>query len=65
MSDAIWFVHDYISTLLAQICPDEQVRNRLWDTMLVEALCSAYTKAMEQARFLLRIERQGRLSRLH
>ncbi|OAL05155.1 hypothetical protein IQ06DRAFT_302251 [Phaeosphaeriaceae sp. SRC1lsM3a] len=64
MSDAIWFVHDYISTLLAQICPDEQVRNRLWDTVLVEALCSAYTKAMEQARFLLRIERQGRLSRL-
>ncbi|KAF2189274.1 hypothetical protein K469DRAFT_737160 [Zopfia rhizophila CBS 207.26] len=34
----------------------------LWETVLVDELRKAYVRAMEQARFLLRIEREGRPS---
>jgi septum formation topological specificity factor MinE len=62
VSGFIGLVHDYISTLLACICPDEQTRAQLWETVLVEELRKAYVRAMDQARFLLRVERQGRPS---
>ncbi|KAH8707606.1 interferon-induced GTP-binding protein Mx2 [Phaeosphaeriaceae sp. PMI808] len=62
VSMSILRVHDYIVKLLAHICPDQQVRTQLWDTILFDELRKAYTRAMEQAHFLLRIERQGRPS---
>jgi hypothetical protein len=62
VSGFIGLVHDYVSTLLACICPDEQIRAQLWETVLVEELRRAYIRAMEQARFLLHVERQGRPS---
>jgi hypothetical protein len=62
VSRSIGLVHDYIYNLLACICPDKQVRAQLWETVLVDELRKAYVRAMEQARFLLRIERQGRPS---
>ncbi|KAF2788844.1 hypothetical protein K505DRAFT_285390 [Melanomma pulvis-pyrius CBS 109.77] len=62
VSRSIGLVHDYISKLLTCICPDKQVQNQLWETVLVDELRKAYARAMEQARFLLRIERQGRPS---
>ncbi|KNG45924.1 interferon-induced gtp-binding protein mx2, partial [Stemphylium lycopersici] len=62
VSGVIGLVHNYISTLLAGICPDEHIRTQLWETVLVEELRKAYIRAMEQARFLLRVERQGRPS---
>jgi hypothetical protein len=60
VSRSIGLVHDYISKLLTRICPDKQVRAQLWETVLVDELLKAYVRAMEQARFLLRIEQQGR-----
>ncbi|KAF2191280.1 hypothetical protein K469DRAFT_696978 [Zopfia rhizophila CBS 207.26] len=51
-----------LGTLLAHICPDKQVRDQLWETLLVDELRKAYVRAMEQACFLLRIEREGRPS---
>ncbi|KAF2105170.1 P-loop containing nucleoside triphosphate hydrolase protein [Lophiotrema nucula] len=62
VSRSIGLVHDYVSNLLTCICPDKQVRAQLWETVLVEELRKAYIRAMEQARFLLHIERQGRPS---
>ncbi|KAF1842442.1 interferon-induced GTP-binding protein Mx2 [Cucurbitaria berberidis CBS 394.84] len=58
VSKSIMLVHDYIYRLLANVCPDKQVRDQLWG-FLVDELRAAYTRAMEQARFLLRIERNG------
>jgi hypothetical protein len=62
VSRSIGLVHAYISNLLTRICPDVHVRAQLWDTVLVEELRKTYIRAMEHARFLLRIERQGRPS---
>lgn len=39
------------------MCPEEQVRKNLWDTLLVHKLCEAYRQAMRHAHFLLEIER--------
>jgi hypothetical protein len=60
VSRSIGLVHDYISKLLTRICPYNQVRAQLWDTVLVDELRKACVRAMKQARFLLRIEQQGR-----
>jgi hypothetical protein len=60
VSRSIGLVHDYVSKLLTRICPDKQVRSQLWETVLVDQLRKAYVRAMDQARFLLRIEQQGR-----
>lgn len=57
ISNSIALVHDYIAQLLTRICADKQVRNQLWETLLVEDLKKAYSRAMNHARFLLRVER--------
>jgi hypothetical protein len=62
VSKSIGLVHGYISDLLTRICPDKQVRAQLWETVLVDEFRKAYATAMEHARFLLRIELQGRPS---
>ena len=59
-SNAIALVHDYISQLLIEICPEKQVREQLWDALLIDRLSDAYDAAMKHARFLLAIERGGR-----
>ncbi|KAK8057019.1 interferon-induced GTP-binding protein Mx2 [Apiospora saccharicola] len=35
------------------------VRNELWDNHILEALQKSYDRAMEHARFLLKVEREG------
>lgn len=59
-SYAIAIVHDYITRLFVSLCPEKQVRDQLWNDVLVDKLCEAYREAMSQAKFLLAIERQGR-----
>ncbi|KAI1079138.1 hypothetical protein F5B20DRAFT_545096 [Whalleya microplaca] len=59
-SNAIKLVHDYISRLLTRICPEEQVRYQLWNTLLVDKLRDAYRQALSQARFVLAVEREAR-----
>ncbi|KAI0011596.1 interferon-induced GTP-binding protein Mx2 [Xylariaceae sp. FL0662B] len=61
-SNAITLVHDYISRLLTILCPEKQVRDQLWDTLLVDKLRDAYRRAMRHAHFLLAMERGGRPS---
>jgi hypothetical protein len=44
------------------MCPDKQVRERLWDLVLLEELRNAYVRAMNHTHFLLQVERNGRPS---
>ncbi|RDA93632.1 hypothetical protein CP533_4914, partial [Ophiocordyceps camponoti-saundersi (nom. inval.)] len=61
-SNAIVLVHDFIYKLLVHLCPEEQVRDQLWNNFLVQELTQRYEKAMKSARFLLNIERGRRPS---
>jgi hypothetical protein len=61
-SAAIVIVHQFIKELLEEVCPDTCVRQELWETLLLDKLQEAYTKAMDHANFLLKIERQGILT---
>ncbi|KAI3317641.1 interferon-induced GTP-binding protein Mx2 [Xylariaceae sp. AK1471] len=58
-SNAIVLVHAYIYQLLTLVYPEKQVRDQLWDRILVDKLRVAYHRAMNQARFLLATEREG------
>ncbi|PNY26227.1 Interferon-induced GTP-binding protein Mx1 [Tolypocladium capitatum] len=62
ISNAIAMVHDFIFRLLRHLCPEKQVRDQLWDNLLVDQLRGLYRKAMNHARFLLSIERGQRPS---
>ena len=55
-------VHDFIFKLLVELCPEDTVREQLWSSFLVDKLRTTYMRAMEHARFLLRVERGGRPS---
>lgn len=45
--------------LLTSLCPEQQVKDRLWNEFLLDELMSLYKKAMDHAHFLLNIERGG------
>lgn len=59
-SCAVALVHDFIVRLLVKLCPEKQVREQLWNSLLEEKVCNAYRKAMDHTRFLLKIERGSR-----
>ncbi|OBT39085.1 hypothetical protein VE00_09922 [Pseudogymnoascus sp. WSF 3629] len=59
-SKAIALIHEYISQLLTKLCPEKQIRDQLWNVLLLDKLRNAYRRAMSHARFLLAIERGGR-----
>lgn len=52
-------VHHFISEVIREICPDPKVFSQLWDYFLVDELQKSYTRAMDQAKWLLEIEREG------
>ncbi|KAF1947621.1 interferon-induced GTP-binding protein Mx2 [Clathrospora elynae] len=62
VSQAIILVHDYITKLLANICPDRQIRDQLWGHLIIDKVRKGYDRAMRQAHFLLRIELEGKPS---
>ncbi|KAM4067183.1 dynamin domain-containing protein [Hirsutella rhossiliensis] len=57
VSNPIAVVHNYVFRLLRHLCPEKHIRDQIWDGYLVEELSELYRKAMEHARFLLKIER--------
>ncbi|KAI1207487.1 interferon-induced GTP-binding protein Mx2 [Annulohypoxylon truncatum] len=61
-SKAINMVHDYVFQLFSKLCPDTQVRNQLWEVILLDQLRDAYRRAMDHAHYLLATERRGRPS---
>jgi hypothetical protein len=60
VSDAIVLVHDYILELLKHVLSEDQVLRELFDNVLLEKLQASYRRAMDHARFLLDIEREGK-----
>ncbi|KAI1430371.1 interferon-induced GTP-binding protein Mx2 [Xylaria sp. FL1777] len=59
MGVVIYHVHRFISQIVNAICPDPRVHEELWNGYLLEELMASYRRAMNHARFLLRIEREG------
>lgn len=59
VSQAILIVHHFVVKLMRETCPDDQVREGLWESLLLEELQTAYREAMKHAKFLLDIEREG------
>lgn len=60
-SDAILIVHQFILDLLHDVIGDSHVRDELYDHLL-EKLQASYKRAMDHARFLVEIEREGTLA---
>lgn len=56
ISDVIIIVHKYTFALLRGICGDERVRNGLV-SVLAEDMETRYRKAIDQVKFILRVER--------
>jgi hypothetical protein len=52
-SKAISVVHNFVYRLLTYFCPEQHVRDWLWDSLLVDRLTSMYREAMDHTRFLL------------
>ncbi|KAI0802764.1 interferon-induced GTP-binding protein Mx2 [Xylaria sp. FL0064] len=59
VSRVIYHVHCFISETVKSVCSDPRVREELWNGYLLEELMVSYRRAMDHARFLLRIEREG------
>ncbi|KAI1822810.1 interferon-induced GTP-binding protein Mx2 [Xylaria intraflava] len=59
MSVIICHVHRFISTVIKSICPDKKVFDELWNGYLLEELMASYKQALDNARFLLKVEREG------
>ncbi|KAI0553324.1 interferon-induced GTP-binding protein Mx2 [Xylaria curta] len=59
MSVIIYHVHRFISEVVKSICPDPRVHEELWNGYLLEELMTSYRRAMDHAKFLLHIEREG------
>ncbi|OTB03355.1 hypothetical protein M426DRAFT_321924 [Hypoxylon sp. CI-4A] len=59
MKGVIWNVHHFISEIVTEICPDTRVRDELWNGFLLEELQASYRRAMDHAKFLLELEREG------
>lgn len=55
----IYHVHHFISEIVKSICPDPRVHEELWNGYIMEELMASYRRAMDHARFLLRVEREG------
>ncbi|KAI1113149.1 interferon-induced GTP-binding protein Mx2 [Nemania sp. NC0429] len=59
MSVVIYHVHRFTSEIVKSICPDPRVHEELWNGYILEELMASYRRAMDHAKFLLRIEREG------
>lgn len=58
VSNVISRIHRCVHDLLEHICSDAQVHGRLWNS-LIPLLSAAYNKALDHAKFLVKIEREG------
>ncbi|KAI1805267.1 P-loop containing nucleoside triphosphate hydrolase protein [Daldinia bambusicola] len=55
----IWIVHHFIFEAIKESCPDERVRDELWNGLLLEELQNAYREAISHMMFLLEVEHEG------
>jgi hypothetical protein len=59
ISKIIVIIHRFVVTLLELVCTDERVRDEIWAEILDEVL-TRYREAMDQAMFLVSLEREKR-----
>ncbi|KAK1674720.1 dynamin family protein [Colletotrichum godetiae] len=59
VSNAILVVHHFIYGVVKESCGDDQVLEALWSS-IVEHLTARYQVAMDQAKLLIHVEREGR-----
>ncbi|KAJ0322374.1 hypothetical protein Brms1b_002176 [Colletotrichum noveboracense] len=59
VSNMILIVHHFIYSVVKEACVDAQVRDALWSSILDELL-KRYQVAMDQAKLLIHVEREGR-----
>ncbi|KAK0375518.1 dynamin family protein, partial [Colletotrichum limetticola] len=59
VSNAILVVHHFIHGVVKESCNDEQVFDALWSS-IIENLIGRYQVAMDQAKLLIHVEREGR-----
>ncbi|KAK3954257.1 P-loop containing nucleoside triphosphate hydrolase protein [Pseudoneurospora amorphoporcata] len=52
----IIMVHCFIKQLLSTVFVDERMRDELWDSVLLDTLVNAYTRALRKADYLIGIE---------
>ena len=58
ISDAVAMVHGFVTTLLEELCRDEQVHQRLL-SLLLDELLDRYRKSLAQVNFLVDVELAG------
>ena len=58
ISDIVCIVHEFIVSLLSSICVDARLQKGIKQVML-DQLLAGYKKAIDQADFLLEVERKG------
>lgn len=58
ISNVIAIVHCFIRRLLDKICPDERILKEL-ASVLLEELMTRYQNAIDQVKFIIRVERAG------
>ncbi|KAL8761455.1 MAG: hypothetical protein Q9184_002412 [Pyrenodesmia sp. 2 TL-2023] len=58
IDDVVALVHTFIVTLLAEICDGDHIFRGIYD-VLCDHLLERYKKAIEQAKFILKVERSG------
>ncbi|KAI1095916.1 P-loop containing nucleoside triphosphate hydrolase protein [Rostrohypoxylon terebratum] len=58
MTQVILSIHHFIKNILTLICPDECVREELWNSYLLEELQKSYRRALDHVKLLLEIERE-------
>jgi hypothetical protein len=59
VSDVVAIIHTFITKLLKRLCADERVMGELM-AVLIDDLISRYVKGLNEARFILSVERIGR-----
>ncbi|KAF6816999.1 interferon-induced gtp-binding protein mx2 [Colletotrichum sojae] len=59
VSNVILVVHHFIYNVVQEACVDQQVRETLW-LFILEDLVKRYQGAMDHAKFLIHVEREGR-----
>ncbi|KAI9651731.1 MAG: hypothetical protein M1829_002462 [Trizodia sp. TS-e1964] len=64
MSDVIALLHRFITTVLQMLCPEKRVCDEIWSAIQDEIL-GKYKIAINQANFLLSIEREKNLSTMN
>ena len=62
VSKAIMLVHTYVKQLLEIVCPDEDIRGRLWNHLLREKLVYGYKRAIAHTELLIKMNEARPLS---